>query len=162
MDQERTHHINYLELLAAFLALQCFATDRRATAILLRLDNVTAIAFLNSMGGTHSTLLSNLAVDTWKWCLDRIILIHAERLPGSQNIRAHWQSRHVTNSSDWALHQSIFLELDDRLEPFSVNLFTFHTYAQLPQYCSWRPDPSAMAVDRLSIPWKEHNSYMFP
>ena len=91
-----------------FLALQCFATDSRATAILLCLDNVTAIAFPNRMGGTHSTLLCNLAVDIWKRCLDRSILIHAEHLPGSQNFRADWQSRHVTDSSDWALHWSIF------------------------------------------------------
>ena len=29
-------------------------------------------------------------------------------------------------------------------------------------YCSQMPDPSAMAVDGLSIPWKDHNCYMFP
>lgn len=53
-DQEKTHHINYLKLLAAFLVLKCFASNRRAASILLRLDNVTAIAFLNRMGGTHA------------------------------------------------------------------------------------------------------------
>ena len=49
--QERSYHINYLELLAAFLALKTFATNTYNKAILLRLDNVTAIAFLNRMGG---------------------------------------------------------------------------------------------------------------
>ena len=44
--QERAHHINYLELLAAFLALKSFASKQRAISILLRLDNITAIAFL--------------------------------------------------------------------------------------------------------------------
>ena len=48
--QERSHHINYLKLLAAFLALKTFATNTHK-AILLRLDNVTAIAFLNRMWG---------------------------------------------------------------------------------------------------------------
>ena len=33
-------------------------------------DNVTAIAFINKMGGTHSQLLSNLAVEMWEWCLE--------------------------------------------------------------------------------------------
>ena len=47
-------HINYLELLAAFLALKSFARQERSISILLWLDNVTAIAFLNKMGGTHS------------------------------------------------------------------------------------------------------------
>ena len=48
---ERSHHINYLKLLAAFLALKTFATNTHNKAILLTLDNVTAIAFLNRMGG---------------------------------------------------------------------------------------------------------------
>ena len=68
--QERTHHINYLELLAAFLALKSFASNRRAISILLRLDNITAIAFLNRMGGTHSPLLSRLTVEIWNWWIE--------------------------------------------------------------------------------------------
>ena len=66
-QEEQTHHINYLELLAVFLALRTFARDRHSVAILLRMDNVTAIAFVNKMGGPHSTPLSNLAVKMWKW-----------------------------------------------------------------------------------------------
>ena len=62
---ERTHHINFLELLASFLALKTFAADLQSKATLLRIDNVTAVAYLNKMGGTHSSLLSNLAVDIW-------------------------------------------------------------------------------------------------
>ena len=44
--QEKNFHINYLEFLAAFLALKSFARQERSISI-LRLDNVTAIAFLN-------------------------------------------------------------------------------------------------------------------
>ena len=65
---ERRHHINYLELLAAFLALKAFAGGQHGISILLLLDSVTAIAFLNRMGGTHSIPLSDLAVEIWNWC----------------------------------------------------------------------------------------------
>ena len=65
VPQERSYHINYLELLA-FLALKTFATNTHNQAILLRLDNVTVIAFLNRIGGTHSDTLCNLAVHIWK------------------------------------------------------------------------------------------------
>ena len=68
--QEKSHHINYLELLAAFLALKSFVSRRRVSSILLRLDNVTATAFINRMGGTHSRLLSDLAVKIWNWSID--------------------------------------------------------------------------------------------
>jgi len=161
---EKQRHINYLELFAAFLALKSFLSNRRKMSILLRMDNVTAIAFLNRMGGTHSQELSDLAVIIWQWCLEREIIIHAEHLPGKDNIRADWESRHVRDSSDWMLERDIFLQLEARLGPFSIDLFASRTNTQLPMYCSWRPDPAALAVDALSLPWGNHQAhmYMFP
>ena len=100
---EKSHHINYLELLASFLALKSFAANLHAVYILLHLDNITAIAFINRMGGTHSQILSELVLEIWKWCLERGITIHAEHLPGSENIYTDWESRHVKDSSDWRL-----------------------------------------------------------
>ena len=45
-------HINMLELRAAYLALQTYATCLRNQHILLLIDNQTAIAYLNHKGGT--------------------------------------------------------------------------------------------------------------
>ena len=47
--------------------------EESGLSILLHLDNVTAIAFLDRIRGTHSSLLSKLAVETWEWCLERKI-----------------------------------------------------------------------------------------
>ena len=69
--QEMMHHINYLELLAAFLAVQCFLKTESNMTILLKLDNVTAVTFINRMGGTHSKLLCQLALSLWEWCIQR-------------------------------------------------------------------------------------------
>ena len=160
--EERLHHINYLELLAVSLALKTFASKVREVNILLRVDNVTAIAFLNRLGGTHSQELSDLAVSIWNWCLQREITIHAEHLPGRENVRADWESRHVKDSSDWMLRRDLFTQLVDRLGPFSIDLFASRTNTQVETYCSWRPDPAALAVDALSIPWSDHQAYMFP
>ena len=76
--QEKSSHINYLELQAAFLALKSFAHQETSILILLWLDNVTAIVFLNRMGGTHSQSLSRLAVQIWDWCIGE----------GKQNVQA--------------------------------------------------------------------------
>ena len=159
---ERRHHINYLELLAAFLALKSFAGGQHGISILLLLDNVTEIAFLNRMGGTHSIPLSDLAVEIWNWCINQRITIHAEHLPGVENVRADWESRHLTDSSDWMLQREVFAQLQDMVGPFSIDLFASRTNAQLPMYCSWRPDPHALAVDAFSIPWRDHRPYLFP
>jgi len=48
--QEQRHHINYLELMAAFLVLWSFCSTSERIAVLLCLD-IMAISFLNRMGG---------------------------------------------------------------------------------------------------------------
>ena len=58
--EEACSHINLLELKAAYLALQCFLKERVSMHVLVRLDNRTAISYLNRMGGPscvnwHST-----------------------------------------------------------------------------------------------------------
>ena len=51
--QEQILHINCLELLAASLAVQTFAKQKSDITILLELDNTTAVAYINRMGGQH-------------------------------------------------------------------------------------------------------------
>ena len=84
---------------------------------------------------------------------------HAEHLPGKENVRADWESRHIKDSSNWRLDIN---QLEARIGPFSIDLFASQTNAQLPVYCSWRPDPPALTVDALSLSWRNHNAYMFP
>ena len=43
-----------------------------------------------------------------------------------------------------------------------IDLFASRTNAQLTEYCSWRPNPTAFAVDALSISWSNHHLYLFP
>jgi len=55
--EEVTFHINVLELRAAGRALQAFAGDRQEVTILLRIDNTTALTYINKMGGIQGLLL---------------------------------------------------------------------------------------------------------
>ena len=84
---EQSEHINLLEMKAAFLALQSFCSKRTSISVLLLMDNITAISYLNRLGGNHSRPLSDLAKEVWTWCIQKRITIHAEHLPGSENIR---------------------------------------------------------------------------
>ena len=68
---EAGSHINLLELKAAYLALQCFLKERVSEHVLVRLDNRTAISYLNHMGGLTFSPLCQLALDIWTWCLAR-------------------------------------------------------------------------------------------
>lgn len=50
-EEELDLHINVLELKAALLALKSFAYRGNGTQILLRVDNTSAISYINKMGG---------------------------------------------------------------------------------------------------------------
>ena len=159
---ESVYHINYLELKAAFLALQTFMRQKSRVGVLLRMDNRTAIAYVNKMGGPTLSPLCTLALQIWEWCLDRDITLHAEYLPGRDNIEADWESRHQKDSSDWQLLPLVFTTLNNRLGPFTIDLFASRTNAQLELYYSWKPDPAARAVDAFSVAWTGEKPYLFP
>jgi len=66
-QEDTLHHINYLELLATFLALQSFAKHKHSMTIQMKLDNVTAVTYINKLGGhilpsVESTGLDNMGV----------------------------------------------------------------------------------------------------
>lgn len=44
------NEINYLEMRAAFLGLQAFCSKDHNIHVLLRLENATAVAYINNMG----------------------------------------------------------------------------------------------------------------
>ena len=160
--EERQSHINLLELKAAFLALQVFASQKSNIHILLRIDNTTAIAYLNKKGGTHSRKLSDLAIQVWEWSLSRNLTIQAEHIPGKENEDADRESRRGADSSDWMLHPEVFQELNARWGPLDVDLFAARHNAQLPRFYSYRLDPLAEAVDALNQAWTSLNPYAFP
>jgi hypothetical protein len=58
--EESQQHINVLELKAAYLAIQAFTRNRKSPPahIHLRIDNTTAVAYINKRGGGHTLTIS--------------------------------------------------------------------------------------------------------
>lgn len=153
-------HINQLELYASFLALQCF-WEPGIVSVKLKLDNQTAVSYLNKLGGTHSPSLNRLALEVWSWALQRKIWIIAEYLPGIKNTIADWESRNQTDRSSWKLHQKVFQQLMLHC-PCKVDLFADRTNHQLQTYYSWKPDPNASGINAFLVNWAEMEAYAFP
>ena len=158
-NQESLLHINVLELKATFLAVQAFLKHQSNLSVKLRLDNTTAIAYINNQGGTRSPSLTSLTLELWNWCLQQNILITAEHLPGVLNVQADKESRTFVDSSDWKLQPQI---LQPFLKDREIDLFATRLTNQLKRYVSWRPDPHAVATDAFSIDWSQLKGYAFP
>jgi hypothetical protein len=63
---EQVEHINVLELQAAYFALKALCGQESELHIQIQLDNSTAVAYINNMGGTKSLKLNNLALEIWE------------------------------------------------------------------------------------------------
>lgn len=160
--EERQFSINYLELLAAFFALKCFATDYSNCEILLRIDNTSAIAYINRAGGVQFPHLSELSRKIWKWCEDRNIWIFASYIPSKENIEADYASRIVNVDAEWELNDKIFKKILKHFGPFSIDLFASRLNKKCKRFCSRFPNPGVTAVDAFTISWKNEDFYAFP
>lgn len=91
--EERTNHINCLELLAIYLGLNSLANDYYDCEILIRSDNTTAISYVNKMEGTQFPLLNDSAAKIWKWAEGRKIWLFASYVSSKENFEADTGSR---------------------------------------------------------------------
>ncbi|XP_011702715.1 PREDICTED: uncharacterized protein LOC105458844, partial [Wasmannia auropunctata] len=110
-NSDKLHHINYLELLSAFFGLKCFARDLRNCNILLRIDNTTAISYINRMGGVKFKKLSSLARSIWEWCEEREIYVFASYISSSNNKEADFESRRLDNETEFELSEIAFRKI---------------------------------------------------
>lgn len=125
----------------------------------LRLDNTTAVSYINNQGGTRSPKLMSLTLDLWNWCLRHNIFLKAKYLPGVLNVQADRESRIFFDSSDWRIQPEIIKPfLKDR----EIDLFATGLTNQLPHYVSWHPDPHAYATNAFTVNWGSIKGYSFP
>lgn len=161
-ESEISFHINYLELLAVFFALKCFIRDQTECAILLRVDNTTAISYINRMGGIQFPHLSALSRDIWQWCEIRKLWLFASYINTKDNVEADEESRRVNPDVEWELSQPAFKYIVNRLRQPEIDLFASRINAKCREYVSWKQDPDAIAVDAFTISWYPKLFYAFP
>ena len=60
-SEEKELHINVLELKGALFAVRAFATDKANIHVHLKMDNVSAVTYIQKLGGTRSSRLFGVA-----------------------------------------------------------------------------------------------------
>ncbi|XP_057336473.1 uncharacterized protein LOC130677723 [Microplitis mediator] len=148
--EDQKHHINYLELYAAFFALKCFAHELRDREVLLRIDNTTAIAYVNKAGGIRHPKLSDLAREIWQWCQLRGIWPRATYIPSKLNVEADAASRVENLDTEWELSREAFRTVLDTFGLPSIDLFASRINRKCVRFYSRYPDPDAESVDAFT------------
>ena len=163
LPEEKEFHINYLELKAALFALKCFQNLICGRHVRIMIDNTTAVACLNHMGTSHSDSCNMMTQTIWKWCIDNHVWLSAAYIPGKENTAADEESRKINIDAEWKLNTD---QLNKALAQLKMrpntDLFASRLNNQMQCYASYRPDPSAYAVDAFSLSWNNLDFYAFP
>lgn len=160
--QDLTHHINYLEILAAFIGLKVFAKDLNNCQILLRVDNTTAMSYINRMGGVQYPHLTDIATQLWQWCELRKIYVIASYIKSKDNITADAESRRIHPDIEWELADWAFQEIVSTYGEPQIDIFASRINKKCPTFVSWHRDPDAMAINAFTISWTGLKFYAFP
>lgn len=160
--EDRARHINSLELMAAFNALKSLAKHKHDCNILLRIDNITAVACINKMGSINYKSLNKIASAIWSWCESRNIYVFASYINTSENITADFLSRSKFLNTEFELNQKYFRRISHLFGKPNIDLFASHTNKKCKVYMSWFPDPDCVSVDAFTVNWNKYYFYAFP
>ena len=163
--------INIMEITAAKFALLAFnkfvpipPPKPHVFSVHFRLmvDNTTAVAYINHMGGSKSVRCDKVAQEMWTWAETKGVWLSAAHIPGKKNVQADYYSREQNDSKEWTITTKIFLKLQEIFGQPDIDLFASRTNCRLKPYVSWHPDPGCEAVDAFSITWTQNLVYCFP
>ena len=156
--------INVLEMEAIWLSIQKFAPELYGRHILIMTDNMTARAYINHQGGMKSENCRFWARRIWLWVAENALSIHAEHVPGKENIAADLLSRGGPHADNWSLNPLIVSEIWDRFGEARVDLFAAKDNAKCPLWFSMNPaDKAPLGVNALGLrPWPRELLYAFP
>ena len=153
-------HSNFRELLAVYMSLKSFVNVLRGRKVQILSHNVTAVAYLNHLGGPNA-LLSDLMTTIWCFAHNQDIKLTAKHLAEDLNFRADRLSR-LHSPYEWRLHKKVFSYLDLLWGPHDVDRFAAAHNKQLRRFNSLFWDPESEAVDALAQNWENTNSFVNP
>lgn len=157
---DRLHHINYLELKAAFQALKVLCPRVSNEHIYLFLDNKTAIKYISKQGGRKQHL-NDLTREIWFWCKERGIWLSCFFIPGRLNTTADKLSRTKNLDTEWSLDDSVYSHIQDIYGQFDIDLFASAKNRKCTKYASFKPDCRAYAINAFSLNWSDFFAYIF-
>lgn len=160
--KERLYHINWLELRATYFGLKCFAKNKSHCNILLRIDNMTAVACINRMGSTRYRHLNKITKKIWDWCEAKNIFIFASYINTKENIKADFLSRNKSTNNEFELSNKAFSQITKVFGIPQIDLFASKINAKCDKYVSWGPDPDCFCVDAFTLDWQSIFFYAFP
>jgi hypothetical protein len=162
-QQERSWHINALELEALWRGLQVFRSKLRKSHVVAMTDNTTVVAQIKNQGGTVSRNLTQQTTELLNWTQRQQITLTARHIPGHLNVIADSLSRSSQLlPGEWSLNPNVCRRLWKIWGRPNIDLFALSTNNKLPLYVSPVADEQAIGLDGLSQQWNGQEVYAYP
>ena len=158
--EEAKNHINYLELRAAFFGLQYFGKDKQNYELLLRIDNSTAVSYVNRMGGIQLPKLNQVTKKIWQFCEQLNLWVFASYY--KENIDADGASRSDNIDTEWELAPWAFNIIINKFGDIEIDLFASKFNKKKSVHYLWHPDSNAYCTYAFTICWRELKFFEFP
>lgn len=146
--EEQDYHINVQEMMGSLFGLRALCSHLSDTHIRIKTDSKTGACYINNKGGSKSEACNKVALQIWRWCLEKNIYVSAEHVKGTLNNEADFLSRNQDNSGEWSLLNSVFRDIIDsfKVTP-TIDLFANRNNCKVNRFISWQPDPFALCFD---------------
>ena len=112
--------------------------------VLLKLDNTTAVAYINKKWGRFPSL-----VTSWRKTFVSAV----------KNTATDFRSRLCYNNKEWSLNESVAKSLFGQFRKPEIDLFAIRLNTKCTKYASYKPDPDAY-VNVFSLSWLDLNTYI--
>jgi hypothetical protein len=159
--------IDLLELKAVRLGLENLPFSWDGARIRFRIDNTTAVSYINNYGG-RIPVLDQEAREIWRFLEERHATAIALYIPSRDNpadalTRTVTRTEAVNLDAEWQLKPQVFEDLCRRFEfQPEIDWFATAINTQLPRYVARFYEPAAFEIDAFDSTWGDSKGYFFP
>ena len=107
-DSDSNLHTNIQELMAVKIAITSFCKDMKDIHVRIMADNMTAVIYINNMGGIMSKECNQIAKEIWQRAESNNMWISAGHIPGTENVTADTGSLKFRDTTEWMVSDHAF------------------------------------------------------
>ena len=145
------------EVRAVLYVLRSLGSQLRGMTLKWYSDSQNACRII-TVGSTNSDL-HNLSIDLYNCCVEFDVNIQTEWLPREFNERADHLSR-LIDPDDWSLNRNVFVSLDKKFGPHTVDRFASFYNTQLKRFNSRYWNPGCETADCFTQDWSDENNWI--
>ena len=157
---QKSKHIQVLELWAVYYALYTFRSELRGKVVLLKIDNMAVVYGVRNFTSKCADMMPILR--KLFWLLRRYSITTTTQYIQSEHNLADPVSR-ISGAESWMLSPSMFKWLSDKFGPFTCDRFASQNGHLCPKYNSLHFDPGSSGVNCfLQTDWLDEFNWCNP